>query len=175
MVNDPEGALEKILSDPKQEKTHRDRYKVLVAEEYEKLVSFLGDSKADCFLKPEVTVSPERIRIMAKMCQTDNLDSNDACEMLAELVGYVWECEADYSEEGFTVTFSDEAIDRILSQVPRNRKSVKAICDKVIESCEYGLRLLGQRKDIHEIVIPGEGIDDPEKFINELVENKFKL
>ncbi|MBU0480888.1 MAG: AAA family ATPase [Proteobacteria bacterium] len=175
MVKDPKGSLAALLGDPDLKASHRERYQVLAAAEYDKLVAFLKASRADCFLRPEISVSEERFRIMARMCQNDNLDSNDACEMLLDLVSYIWECEGEYSHDGFSVSFSEEAIDRILARLPRNRKAVKAICDGVVKTCEYGLRLLSQKKDVHEVVIPAEGIDDPEKFINALVENKFKL
>jgi hypothetical protein len=32
---------------------------------------------------------------------------------------------------------------------------------------------LSQKKDIHEVVITAEGVDNPEKFINNLVEKNF--
>ena len=107
------------------------------------------------------------------MCQSENLDSHEACELLVELVGYIWECEEDFSNDDILITFSEEAIDRILARAPRNRKMVRAICEKIIKTCDYGLRLLSQKKDIHEVVVTAEGVDDPEKFINQLVEKSF--
>ena len=50
---------------------------------------------------------------------------------------------------------------------------MRAICEQVVKICEYGLRLLAQKKGVHQVEITAEGIDNPEKFINELVEQSF--
>jgi len=173
MVLDPRAGLEKILADGDLIRHHRERYQVKSGEELERLITFLGQSRADCFQRREITGSPERLRILARLCQNENLDSHEACELLVELVGYIWECEEDFSNDDILVTFSEGAIDRILDRAPRNRKMVRAICERVIKTCDYGLRLLSQKKDIHEVVVTAEGVDNPEKFINELVEKSF--
>ncbi len=173
MVINPCLELEKLLTDADLIQRHRQRYLVKSDEELERLVGFLAQSRADCFQRREITGSPERLRLLALLCQHENLDSHEACELLVELVGYIWECEDDFSNDDILISFSEEAIDRILTLAPRNRKMVRAICEKVIKTCDYGLRLLSQKKDIHEVVVTAEGVDDPGKFINELVEKSF--
>jgi endopeptidase Clp ATP-binding regulatory subunit ClpX len=173
MVLNPQLELDKLLADADLIRRHRERYQVKSGEELERLVEFLGQSRADCFQRREIAGSPGRLRLLARMCQNENLDSHEACELMVELVGYIWECEEDFSNDDILISFSEEAIDRILGQAPRNRKMVRAICEKVIKSCDYGLRLLSQKKDIHEVVITAEGVDNPEKFINDLVEKSF--
>jgi len=173
MVLNPRTAVEKLLSDKDLIRRQRERYQVKSEEELERLVKFLGESRADCFQRKEIAGSPERLRLLARLCQNENLDSHEACELLVELVGFIWECEEDFSNDDILVSFSEDAIDRILAMGPRNRKMVRAICEKIIKTCDYGLRLLSQKKDIHEVVVTAEGVDNPEKFINELVEKNF--
>jgi endopeptidase Clp ATP-binding regulatory subunit ClpX len=173
MVLAPQVELEKFLADPEQLQTHRERYQVKAGEELARLEEFFKLSGADCFRRREVSGSPERLRILARLCQNENLDSHEGCEFICELVGQIWESEGELSNDEILISFTEAAIDRILSRFPRNRKAVRAICEQVVKSCDYGLRLLAQKKDIHKIEITAEAIDNPEKFINELVEKSF--
>jgi hypothetical protein len=173
MVVEPEAELVKLLADPEQNEFHHHRFEILEGEELERLVGFLRDSRADCFLRDEITGSPERLRIVAGMCQADNLDSNDACRMLVELIGYIRECEVKFSTGDLLIAFDEEAVDGILASRPRSRDNVLLICERVFRVCEPGLRLMSQKKGINEVIITGEAIVDPEKFINKLVQTSF--
>jgi len=175
MVMEQEKPLAELLADQTCMEKHFSRYEELAALELTRMADFLIDSQADCFKRREISGEPERLKIMARMCQAENIDSNDACEMFVELVGYIWECEEDFSTDEILVSFDNEAVNRILAKFPRNRKAVRAICERVMKTCEYGLRLLSQKKDVQEVVVTGEGVDNPEKFINELVEKSFLL
>lgn len=173
MVLAPQAELERFLAGPEQPTAHRDRYQVKSGEELARLEEFLQHSGGDCFRRREISGSPERLRILAKLCQNENLDSHEGCAFISELVGHIWECEGELSSEEIQITFAEAAIDRILARFPRNRKAVRAICEQVVHSCDYGLRLLAQKKGIHQVEITAEAIDNPEKFINELVEKSF--
>jgi endopeptidase Clp ATP-binding regulatory subunit ClpX len=175
MVNNPEAELVKLLADPEQQEWQRRRLEILAAEELERLVAFLRNSRADCFLKEEITGSPQRLRFAAEICQADNLDSNEACRRLVELIGFIRACEVSFSTSGQLVVFDEKAIDEILASVPKPRShaDVLRICEKVFRICEPGLRLLHEKKGIREVVLTGEAIGDPEKFINKLVQSVF--
>ena len=173
MVVESEAELVKLLAGPEQNEFHHHRFEILEGEELERLVGFLRDSRADCFLRDEITGSPERLRLMAGMCQADNLDSNDACQMLVELIGYIRECEIKFSTGDLLIAFDEEAVDGILASRPRSREAVLLICERVFKVCEPGLRLMSQKKGVHEVIITGEAIVDPEKFINKLVQRSF--
>ncbi len=173
MVNEPEAELVKLLADPEQKEFQRRRFETLEGEELELLVGFLRKSRADCFLRDEITGSPERLRLMARICQSDNFDSNDACQKLVEMVGYIRECESKLSSGDLKIYFDEQAVDAILDSMPRSREDVLLICEKVFKVCEPGLRLLSQKKGINEVIITGDAIANPEKFINKLVQMSF--
>ncbi|MCK4839911.1 MAG: AAA family ATPase, partial [Desulfobulbaceae bacterium] len=173
MVIESEAELVKLQADPAQNEFHRHRLEILEGEELERFVEFLRESRADCFLRAEITATPERLRIMARMCQTDNLDSNDACQMLVELIGYIRACEVKFSTDELLIAFDEKAVDGILDSLPGSREDVLLICERVFKVCEPGLRLMSQKKGVHEVIITVEAIADPEKFINKLVKTSF--
>ncbi|MFN2365527.1 MAG: AAA family ATPase [Desulfurivibrionaceae bacterium] len=173
MVVEPETELAGLLADPARAEFHRRRFEVLEGEEQDLIVEFLRNSRADCFLREEIAGSPNRLRLMARMCQADNLESNEVCLAMVETLGYIRECEAEFSSEDLRVEFDQTAEDEILASLPAGRTEVAAICENVFRICEPGLRLMGGKKGIREVVFTAETIIDPEKFINKLVQTSF--
>ena len=78
------------------------------------------------------------------------------------------------NKSGIRVTFSDEAVDRILSSDPLTAETIKTQCNRLLQTFEYGLDLIRQKKQLDEIIIPVAGLESPEKFINDLVTESFK-
>ncbi|MBU0674921.1 MAG: AAA family ATPase [Proteobacteria bacterium] len=175
MVLNPEDGLAALIDDPDQRDLHLDRYRQLAVTELDELVRFMKQSRAECYHRPEINISEERLALLARFCQTENMDTNDACEVFIELVHRIRECEVEFGSPEMEILFSEDAIDRILARYPKNRKMIRSICKRVIEICEYGFRLLSQKVDLHQVTITGSGIDEPEKFINDLVEKEFQL
>ncbi|MEA3546219.1 MAG: hypothetical protein U9R66_01030, partial [Thermodesulfobacteriota bacterium] len=56
---------------------------------------------------------------------------------------------------------------------PLNLDKLNDKCESVLHVFEYGLRLLSQKSDISNVVVPARGIDEPEKFINDVVSENF--
>jgi len=173
MVVAPEAELSKLLADKALAESHRSRFDILQNEELERIVEFLRESRSDCFLREEIAVSPRRLQILAEMCQSDNLESDEACLLMVELIEYVRDCEDKFSSSELMVGFDNTAVDEILASFPGNKDQVDSICQKVFGVCEPGLRLMSQKKGIHQVVFTDEAIIDPEKFINKLVETSF--
>jgi hypothetical protein len=107
------------------------------------------------------------------MCQAENLDSNEACQIMLELIGHIRACEIKFSTSELLIAFDGQAIDEILATLPRGREAVRQICAGIFKICEPGLRLMSQKKGIHEVILTREAVVDPEKFINKLVETSF--
>ncbi|HSR37051.1 MAG TPA: AAA family ATPase, partial [Desulfurivibrionaceae bacterium] len=123
-----------------------------------------------------VLATPSRLAMMAKQAQAEDLDPREVCDQFIHLVQRILDCAKKISEKcGVTVTFSDDAIDRILAREPRDEAAINQTCDTILQAMEYGLRLLSQKKEIASVVIPAEGIDAPDKFINALVSKAFKV
>jgi hypothetical protein len=104
------------------------------------------------------------------------MDPGDVCEIFIALAQAIYECARDSSGKwGVQVKFSEEALDRLLSREPRDIENVRRSTETILQTMEYGLRLLSQKKGVREVVITGEGVDAPEKFINKLVGETFKI
>ena len=174
LVKNPRQELARILSDNDHLALHEDQYHRLFQEERVRIKELI--QKRGEFLEEHgVALTPERMSIMAKQCQDEVLDIRDACDIFIDYVKHIKKCEKNISAKcGIHVTFSDEAIDRILERQPLNQEVIKSLCETLGTTFEYGLGLLEQKKGVDHVVIPGAGIDRPEQYISDLVRDFFQ-
>lgn len=176
MVLSPKEELSKLLLDDQQRERHRRRYDELAHTEYRRLMDFILHTLGGYLETHDVLPTPRRLELMAKMCQGKDMDPGDVCEIFIALTQAIYECARDSSGKwGVQVIFSDGAIDRLLAREPRDLENIRRSTETVLQTMEYGLRLLSQKKGIREVVISEEGVDAPEKFINKLVGETFKI
>ncbi|MBU3937321.1 MAG: AAA family ATPase, partial [Proteobacteria bacterium] len=108
--------------------------------------------------------------------QDQDVDPRDVCDTFIQLVQAIHASETEISEKcGIRVTFSEEAVDQLLTREPRSPENIRSSCAKILQAMEYGLRLMGQKKGITKVVVPKEGVDMPERYINTLVGKTFKV
>ena len=113
---------------------------------------------------------------MAKESQDQDVDPREVCDTFILLVQAIHDSEAEISEKcGLRVTFSEEAVDRLLTREPRTLEAIHSSCAQILQAMEYGLRLMGQKKGVTQVIVPKEGVDTPERYINILVGETFKI
>ena len=175
LVKNPRQELARILSDNDHLALHEDQYHRLYQEERVRIKDLIVQKRGEFLEEHGVALTPERMSTMAKQCQDEVLDIRDACDIFIDYVKHIKKCEKNISAKcGIHVTFSDEAIDRILERQPLNQEVIKSLCETLGTTFEYGLGLLEQKKGVDHVVIPGAGIDRPEQYISDLVRDFFQ-
>ena len=176
MVRSPAIVLERLLADAEVQAEHRARFEALQAAEYEHLIGFILKRMGNYLEDHQVLTTPKRLQLMAKESQDQDVDPREVCDTFILLVQTIHGCEAEISERcGIMVTFSEEAVDRLLTREPRTLESIRSACAQILQAMEYGLRLMGQKKGVAQVVISKEGVDAPERYINTLVGETFKV
>ncbi|MBU4034408.1 MAG: AAA family ATPase [Proteobacteria bacterium] len=176
MVRSPAPVLERLLGDAEVQAQHRTRFGELQALEYERLTDFILNRMGNYLEDHQVLTTPKRLQLMAKESQDQDVDPRDVCDTFIRLVQAIHASEAEISEKcGIRVTFSEEAVDQLLTREPRSPENIRSSCAKILQAMEYGLRLMGQKKGITKVVVPKEGVDMPERYINTLVGKTFKV
>lgn len=176
MVRHPKQELKKILTDSEQREYHEERYKFLAHVEYKRLVDFIKRTLGAYLEEHEVLPTPARLALMAQQCQADNADPRDVCDHFIKLVQAIKHCAENISQKSaIKVIFDEGAIDKLLSEHAKGFVEIEAMCEKLLQSFEYGLRLLSQKQGVKEVVITAEGVEFPEKFINKIVGETFKV
>ncbi|ADH85051.1 AAA family ATPase [Desulfurivibrio alkaliphilus] len=176
LVADPAGELAKLLKDSRVRKRHSKKCEKLAAAEQERLMTFIRERLGDYLENHDVLPTPERLRMMAMEVEAEDLEPAEVCERFIDLVALVNDRARQVSRDcGLELSFSEEAVDRLLARMPRSEETVGEACDQVLQAMEYGLRLLSQRRRAPELVIPADGVDAPDSFINQVVNKTFKL
>jgi endopeptidase Clp ATP-binding regulatory subunit ClpX len=175
LVKDPSAELNKLLSDSEHRSFHEDQYYILAQEEHDRLQELIISKRQKYLHDNKVKITPTMLSLMAKQCQDQVLDISDVCEIFVDIISHIKECEKNISVKcGLHVTFSEDAIDRILARHPLKQSAIKSLCEAFSTTFEYGFGLLQQKKGIDQVVIPASGVDNPELYINDLVRNSFR-
>lgn len=176
MVCSPAQVLERLLADDQVQAQHRTRFGELQTQEYERLTGFILKRMGNYLEDHQVLTTPKRLQLMAKESQDQDVDPRDVCDTFIRLVQAIHASEAEITEKcGIRVTFSEEAVDQLLTREPRSPETIRSSCGHILQAMEYGLRLMGQKKGITQVVVPKEGVDMPERYINSLVGKTFKV
>jgi endopeptidase Clp ATP-binding regulatory subunit ClpX len=176
MVRSPAVVLERLLAEAAVQADHRTRFEALQAAEFERLTTFIFKRMGDYLEDHQVLTTPKRLQLMAKESQDQDVDPREVCDSFIHLIQAIHGSEAEISEKcGIKVSFSEEAVDRLLTREPRTLEAIQTSCAQILQAMEYGLRLMGQKKGIAQVIVPAEGIDMPERYINTLVGETFKV
>ncbi|MFC1513309.1 AAA family ATPase, partial [Thermodesulfobacteriota bacterium] len=176
LVEDPAAALAELLSDRQCQEYHCQRYDELAEEDLQAIIERLVSQQGEYLDRHGVAATHDRLRLMAARCQQDGIELRDICDIFVDRVNDIRHCAAELARRcEIKVSFSEEAIDHVLSRHPLTAEAIYDFCEELGVAFEYGLRLLSEKKGIDEVVITAEGIDDPTKFVNDLVSRKFQL
>jgi len=176
LTADPAGYLARLLSDLELVIRHENRFAEIHATELADLQEFIQLHHGSYLHFHDAAPTKARVKMIAQHCQEELLDVRDGCADFVDFIQHIHDYADTASEEcGINVTFDEEAMDRILSLSNRTLASVNDICETVFASLDYGLRLLGQKRDDNQVVIPAYGVDEPDSFIADTLDESYKL
>ena len=174
LVHHPVRELERLLNEPDRVPFHEEQFHILGQREKERLIDFIQRTRGQYLQQHDIAATRTRLGLVAEQCQKKIMDTEDVLDLFRELIQQIKQCANTISNKsGLKVTFSDEAIDWILSHKTLTPEAIKELCGGLLKSFEYGFELLSQKKHFTEVVIPVAGLESPDTFINELVAKSF--
>jgi endopeptidase Clp ATP-binding regulatory subunit ClpX len=174
LVHHPARELERLLNEPARAPFHEEQFHIFGQREKERLIDFIQRTRGQYLQQHDIAATRTRLGLVAEQCQEKIMDTEDVLDLFRVLIQQINQCANTISNKsGLKVTFSDEAIDWILSHKPLIPGGIKELCGRLLKSFEYGLELLSQKKKFTEVVIPVAGLESPDTFINELVKQSF--
>ncbi len=175
IVEDPQGGLVKMLAE-QGNGYHKRRYNELRLLEYARLVEIIERSNGDFLREHAVEITASRLNMMASYCLEEFMDVRDVCADFVEMIHHIRDYAATVSVDcNINIIFDEAAVDLILQKSRLTISSVDEVCLKMFAYLDYGLRLIGQKRNDGELIIPVEGVESPETFINEVLDENFKL
>ena len=82
--------------------------------------------------------------------------------------------EADfYNENEMRIKFDNEAIEFVCNQAMEKSVSAKQICDELLKSYEYGLKLIKQNTGSNEFTISRDVVENPDETLERWVRDSY--
>jgi len=75
---------------------------------------------------------------------------------------------------GLRIRFRAEAIEELIRLVLNGSEDALIVCRKIFQNYHHGLKLVMERASAHEFVIPREAIENPERFLNEMIQQTYR-
>jgi endopeptidase Clp ATP-binding regulatory subunit ClpX len=173
VVKHPEQELERLLDDP----MHPER-----VARFEKLFSRERMELKESILKREeefrrrygIAFPESRIDLIARRMVDKGYDVNTVFEEVVEVQRQVEEFEREfYQRNGIRLQFEGEAIDRITDMALEEDMKGEVICSRLLKDYEHGIKLIRDRIGRREFVITKEAIDDPEEYLNRIIQEAY--
>jgi len=74
----------------------------------------------------------------------------------------------------FALRFEPPAVEAIVDRALATRKPVRDLCEELLKDFEFGLKLVKKNAGQKEFVLPVAAVEDPEKFLSELVVKSYR-
>lgn len=173
VVRNPEQELQNLLQDP----LHPERvarFERLLERERNELKASILRREGE-FRKRYGTAFPEsRIDLIARRMVDKGFDMNTVFEEVVEVQRQVEEFERDFQvRNGIQLQFETEALDRIIEMALEENTRGQLICSRLLKDYEHGMKLIRDRIGHKEFVITREAIDDPEGYLNRVIQEAY--
>jgi ATP-dependent Clp protease ATP-binding subunit ClpX len=86
----------------------------------------------------------------------------------------------DFEEEferlyGLKIRFAADALQELIQTVLNGSEEALAVCRKIFQNYHHGLKLVMERTGDAEFTIPKEAIANPERYLNEIIQQTYRL
>lgn len=173
VVRNPEQELQNLLQDPLHPERMA-RFERLLERERNELKASILRREGE-FRKRYGTAFPEsRIDLIARRMVDKGFDVNTVFEEVVEVQRQVEEFERDFQmRNGIQLQFETEALDRIIEMALEENTRGQLICSRLLKDYEHGMKLIRDRIGHKEFVITREAIDDPEGYLNRVIQEAY--
>jgi endopeptidase Clp ATP-binding regulatory subunit ClpX len=173
VVQNPGKELEQLLQDPLHPERVARFEKLLEREKMELKESIM--KREGEFRKRYGTAFPEsRIDLIAQRMVDKGYDVNTVFEEVVEVQRQVEEFERDFQRRNnIQLQFDTKAVDRIIEMALEGNAKGQLICSRLLKDYEHGIKLIRDRIGWKEFIITQEAIDDPEGYLNRIIQEAY--
>jgi len=174
MVNDPAAELQKLLQNP--DNPERETlFRKLLAEEESNLESSIREKCLEFDERYGIIFSDQRIKLVTRRVVEERKDLDSIVAEVLTVYRGARTFEQDFSSRNeVTLSFTEEAIDRLIEMVWDNNVDTEIFLEQTFQNYEHGLKLIKKKTGKKEFSISAGSIDDPENYLNELIRENYK-
>ncbi|MFH1625647.1 MAG: AAA family ATPase [Pseudomonadota bacterium] len=173
-VQDPEGELNKLISDPNDQEMLA-IYDKLFLEEKEAMKRSLEKRRKELLGKFAIDLTANRIDFLIDRAIATRVDIDSILEEISSSFKAVKEFEKWFLRKYTSkVTFSDGALDEVAKMAMESGRDAFDICTELLKNYEHGVKLIKERTGVDEFLVTEELIGDPEGYLNRLIKESYK-
>ncbi|TSA10660.1 MAG: AAA family ATPase [Deltaproteobacteria bacterium] len=173
MIKNPVAELDRLLASP-DDPAYIERYHRARERELDIIKSTMVRRQKEIFDNRGLSVTPFRLRYLAELCLTKDIDIQASVEELLFINEEIKDYEATFLDKyGIKIIFEDEAIDQIIGQAWQEGSTAYVVCNNLTESYKYALRIIQDRTGQNVFHLPTEAVSTPEGFISHLIKESF--
>ncbi len=174
LVDNPEAELEKLLRNPLDE-NYLKRFEDALRKEKEDIKNYILSRKAEFESQYGPLFEGERVELLVNKLLQGEDDFNSALEDMWRSYKQIRTFERAFKDRyGIDITFDQGAVDYLLKLLytgERNSRDIFLYLESILEPA---LRIISERVPITNLVIPKEGVENPETYLNELMQKLSK-
>ena len=74
---------------------------------------------------------------------------------------------------GLRIRFADDALHELAKLVLNGSEEALIVCRKIFQNYHHGLKLVMERSESHEFTISKEAIQNPERYLNDMIQKTY--
>jgi endopeptidase Clp ATP-binding regulatory subunit ClpX len=169
VVENPDQELERLLQDRRNPEM-LGRFEMLLSQEKMDLKESIRNRETEFQKRYGIDFRESRIGLIATRMIEKGYDVNTVIEEVVEIQRQIDRFVKDFARRlGISITFKDEAIDRITEIILDEEAKGAALLSRLSKDYEYGLELIRDKTGQKEFVMPEEAVDDPEGYLNRMI------
>lgn len=173
VVNDPEQELQELLENL-QDKARLRRYKAILAEEKQNLISRLEQEDLPLWEDFNLKPTPNRLDLVAHLSLKEDLDFRQAGERVRSWIEQIKSYEDSFFNRcGLRIYLEEDAVDNLLYSCMDDSTNLYVQCERLCNILEYGLTLIREKTAQNIFNISAEAVNNPELYINRLIRSCY--
>ena len=173
VITQPEKSFELFFSDI--ENPERSAlFQSLCNEETKSITSYLAGNSKKLADKFKFNMTPERIRIIAKLYGKKVMTIEDAIVEIKSVHEKLKRIELQfYQKHDINIVLEEDAVDFIIEQLVLHSHTVDEIYQQISSDFEFGLKLVRDKTERSRFFITRHALLDPESYIGKLIKENI--
>jgi hypothetical protein len=174
MVDNSIGELEKRLQHPDNPEEETLFQNLLEAEE-KTLEKTLLKREKEFQERYGIKFSDRRIKLITQRTVEERIDLDSVVEDFLTIHNAAREFAQMFScRNDVKFSFSEEAVDRLVERVWKESLDPNTLLKEFFHNYDHGLKLIKEKTGRRGFVIPNQGVDDPDDYLNNLIRDTYK-
>jgi len=173
VVLNPEGELERLLSNPDSSERST-TYRKIVKQEKSRIYGQMVQ-KSHYITSYPLVFTPERVDIALD----HHIRTDQAIETIFDdiilLYNQVRVFEDDFLEKhGLEIHYEDEALNEIIRTALQRDLTAMALCKEISADFDYGFKLIHERSGQRQFLLPRKSVVQPDAYLDELIREHYR-